>query len=229
MYKDKKILAIIPARGGSKGIPDKNIADVNGEPLIGFTIKAALGSKYIDRTLVSTDSSKIAAISAQLGIDVPFLRPAYLASDEAKTIDVLVDCVDRLAQQGETYDLLVLLQPTQPLRQACHIDEAIEMMVDNNLTSLVSVSKVKENPVLTRTINAKGQLVNLLDTSSTVRRQDFNDFYRINGAVYINIIDHNFNSETSLNDNEYPYIMAEQYDIDIDEPADLERLRSVLN
>ena len=122
---------------------------------------------------------------------------------------------------GEEYDYMVLLQPTQPLRQAWHIDEAIDLILEKNEEALVSVSKVKDHPILMRTISKNGYAVNLLEGSSTKRRQDFQDFYKVNGAIYINKINENLSNETSLNDNKLVYIMDEKYDVDIDEMLDL--------
>lgn len=222
MYKGKSFLVIIPARGGSKGIPNKNIIEVEGKPLIKYSIDAALESKYVDRIVVSTDSEEIAKVSAESGADVPFLRPVSLSTDTAKTIDALIHAVNTLKENGSAYDYLVLLQPTQPLRESFHIDEAIEKIVERGAGSLVSVSDVHEHPILMRTINEQGNLSNLLQTSSTVRRQDFPTFYKVNGSIYINKIDENFNENLSLNDNQLPYIMDTKYDVDIDEPFDLE-------
>lgn len=123
---------------------------------------------------------------------------------------------------GEKYDYVVLLQPTQPLRQSWHIDEAIELILEKNEEALVSVSKVKDNPILIRSIDSNGYAVNLLSESSTKRRQDFQDFYKVNGAIYINKINQNLNNKTSLNDNKLVYIMDEKYDVDIDEMLDLQ-------
>ena len=120
------------------------------------------------------------------------------------------------------YDYVVLLQPTQPLRQSWHIDEAIELILEKNEEALVSVSKVKDNPILIRSIDSNGYAVNLLSESSTKRRQDFQDFYKVNGAIYINKINQNLNNKTSLNDNKLVYIMDEKYDVDIDEMLDLQ-------
>jgi CMP-N,N'-diacetyllegionaminic acid synthase len=226
MYKNKKILAVIPARGGSKGIPGKNIADVNGRPLIDFTIVESLKSEYLDRVIVSTDSEEIAKISKKCGADVPFLRPEHLADDQSKTIDVLIDLVTQISlTEDEHFDYIVLLQPTQPLRKTFHIDEAIERIINNNYKSLLSVSLVDDNPILIRTINHNGILENLLDVNSTVRRQDFPIYYKVNGAIYINKIDDEFNEDISLNDNLLPYIMEKKYDLDIDEPIDIEILK----
>ena len=122
---------------------------------------------------------------------------------------------------GEEYDYVILLQPTQPLRKAKHIDEAIEQLISSGEESLVSISKVKDHPILIRTLDDTGQVVNLLNTSSTQRRQDFPDYYKVNGAIYINKLNENFNLETSLNDNRLAYVMNEKYDVDIDELLDL--------
>ena len=223
------ILAIIPARGGSKGIKDKNIIDLNGKPLIYYTINQALKSKLIADVIVSTDSKKIAEISKKLGAKVPFLRPSILASDTAKTIDTVTYTIEQMKKLGKEYDYVVRLQPTQPLRRTYHIDEAIELIIKNRGESLVSVSKVKEHPILMRTIEKNGYMKKLLDMNSSIRRQNFPDFYKVNGAIYINKIDENLTNDTSLNDNKLAYIMNEKYDLDIDEPNDLYLAEIMLN
>ncbi|WP_044736780.1 cytidylyltransferase domain-containing protein [Geobacillus kaustophilus] len=222
MYKGKTFLAIIPARGGSKGIPRKNITIINGKPLIQYTIDEAKNSKYLDRIIVSTDDKEIAEVAEKCGAEVPFLRPKELATDNAKTIDALIHAVKELEKRGSKYDYVVLLQPTQPLRRSWHIDEAIQKIVETNEESLVSVSEVKEHPILMRTIGEDGKVKNLMGISSTVRRQDFPTFYKVNGAIYINKINENFTKNTSLNDNKLAYLMDKKYDLDIDEPIDLE-------
>jgi CMP-N,N'-diacetyllegionaminic acid synthase len=222
MYKGKTFLGIIPARGGSKGIPRKNITIINGKPLIQYTIDEAKNSKYLDRIIVSTDDKEIAEVAEKCGAEVPFLRPKELATDNAKTIDALIHAVKELEKRGSKYDYVVLLQPTQPLRRSWHIDEAIQKIVETNEESLVSVSEVKEHPILMRTIGEDGKVKNLMGISSTVRRQDFPTFYKVNGAIYINKINENFTKNTSLNDNKLAYLMDKKYDLDIDEPIDLE-------
>ncbi|WLR41583.1 acylneuraminate cytidylyltransferase family protein [Bacillus carboniphilus] len=228
MYNNKKFLAIIPARGGSKGIPRKNLADVKGAPLISYSIEEALKSKYLDSVIVSTEDQEIAEVSTQLGAEIPFLRPNEFASDTAKTIEVLVYTVNKLEESGRNYDYLVLLQPTQPLRKSWHIDEAIEQIVNSSYSDLVSVSKVDDHPILVRKISDDGSVINLLDVNSSVRRQDFPDFYKVNGAIYINKIDDQFGLQSSLNDNKLAYIMSKEYDLDIDEPLDLEILKLMI-
>lgn len=225
MYKGKRFLAIIPARGGSKGIPKKNIYKINGKPLIYYSIHEALKSNFLDRVIVSTDSEEIAQVSKFYGAEVPFIRPLELATDTSKTIDVLLHAIEQCRNENDNYDYLVLLQPTQPLRKSFHIDKAIKKIVDCHQKSLVSVSKVKEHPILMRTISKEGFLENILNIDSTVRRQDFPDFYKVNGAIYINKIDDSFTSKTSLNDNNFPFIMDEKYDLDIDTFEDIEQFK----
>ena len=223
MYETKRILALIPARGGSKGIHHKNIALLAGKPLIQYTIDAARQSKYIDYILVSTDDAEIAEISKKIGAKVPFLRPKELASDTAKTIDAVLHAIETLRKAGETFDSLVLLQPTSPLRTAEDINRAVETFYESNRQPVVSVSEVSDHPILIRTIEKTPEgeyLKPLLQTGSTVRRQDMPPFYRVNGSIYINPIEE-INSTTSFNDNPIPFVMSPSHSIDIDEPLDL--------
>ena len=228
MYKNKKIIAIIPARGGSKGIPSKNIIDIYGKPLIQYSIECARESKYIDRTIISTDDLKIKEVSERCGGDVPFLRPSELAQDTSKTIDCLVHAVNWLKEHGEEYDYLVLLQNTVPLRKSWQVDEAIEKLFSGNERSLVSITEVEENPVLMRTLNEDGTVKNMLQLNSTMRRQDFPKFYRVDGAIYIQKLDEYFNLNTSLNDGKLAYIMEEKYSVDIDTYLDIKKIEYYL-
>lgn len=227
MYKNKKILAIIPARGGSKGIKNKNIVKVNGIPLIGYTINAAKKSKYIDKIIVSTDSLKIKKVVEKLDINVPFLRPENISGDSSKSVDAIINVIENLKIKGDTYDYIVFLQPTSPLRKTSNIDEAIEMLIDSNYNSLVSISKTIENPILFRTFDNKYALKPLLNSRSDIRRQEFKDYYKVNGAIYINKWDQ-INNSTSLNDNEVGYVMDQSDSIDIDTHEDLTRFRKII-
>ena len=220
MINNKKVLALIPARGGSKGIKDKNIYPLCGKPLIAYSIDSAKRSKYIDEIVVSTDSIKIAEVAKNYGAYVPFLRPVELASDTAKSIDAIVHAIKWLEDRNEKFDIFVLLQPTSPLRTVEDLDGALEKFVDNGEKSLVAVSLVSDNPILIRTINADGTMEKLLDLQSTVRRQDMKNYYRVNGSIYINKVSE-INADTSLNDNEIPYIVKPENAIDIDEKKDL--------
>ena len=219
MYDGKKVLALIPARGGSKGIKDKNIIDLCGKPLIQYTIDAAKKSKYIDDIVVSTDSEKIATISKKCGAEVPFMRPIELAQDKSKSIDAVVHAVETLKKYGRFYDCVVFLQPTQPLRDTEDIDGAINTFYQHGRQSLISVAEVVNHPLLIRTIE-NGKLKNLLNQNSSVRRQDMPKFYCVNGCIYINGIEE-INQELSQNDNCIPYVMDVKHSVDIDEYDDL--------
>ncbi len=227
MYEGKKILGLIPARGGSKGIPHKNIITLNDHPLIFYSISAGLQSKYIDSVVVTTDDDEIADVARNFGADVPFMRPQYLASDTAKTVDCVIHAINTLRNIGRPYDTVVLLQPTQPLRTSTDIDEAIETYMNNKCIPLVSVSPVTDHPLLIRSIK-DDHLVSLLNTQSTCRRQDMPAFYRINGCIYINEAS-SITEATSFNDNPLPYIMDKNHSIDIDEPIDLIFAEALLN
>jgi len=136
------IVGLIPARGGSKSIPRKNLALVAGRPLLAYTAQAALGAAGLDRVILSTDDGEIAAAGRSLGLDVPFLRPAALAGDEAGMVPVMRHMLDWLAEEGIAEATLVLLQPTSPLRQARHIDEAVALLLDSGAETVVSVVEV---------------------------------------------------------------------------------------
>ncbi|MBS6626077.1 MAG: acylneuraminate cytidylyltransferase family protein [Veillonella sp. oral taxon 780] len=227
MYQNKKVLAIIPARGGSKGIPHKNIISLCGKPLIAYTIEAANQSTYIDTVIVSTDDVDIQRISEQYGALVPFLREAKIASDEATTISVVVDAVKRLEVNGEKFDVVILLQPTSPLRTAEEIDVAIDIFFQNNMQGIVSVNVAEVSPFLLRTIEGS-QLQRIISKNSTIRRQDMPTYYEVNGAIYINAIS-DIKESLSFNDNPIPYIMSCEHSIDIDTWDDLEKAKYYLS
>lgn len=221
MYKGKRILGVIPARGGSKGVPLKNIINVGGKPLIHYSIQCAKYSKYIDRTIISTDDLLIKRVAEECGGDVPFMRPEELAKDTSKTIDALVHAVDTMNEIDGPYDYVVLLQNTVPLRKSWHVDEAIEKIFESDERSLVSVTEVEEHPILMRTLNEDDTLKNLLPMNSTIRRQDFPKFYKVDGAIYIQKLDEEFNLNTSLNDGRLAYVMENKYSTDIDNYIDI--------
>ena len=228
MYEDRRIVALIPARGGSKGIPGKNIKEFNSHPLIAYTIYAALKSCYIDEVVVTTDSEKIAQISRQYGAEVPFLRPPELAADSSRTIDAVVHAVDKLESLGQEFDDLVLLQATSPLRCTREIDEALETYFSHGMLGLASVSDVSENPVLIRRLDeTSGVLHPILPVSSTVRRQDMPKYYRVNGAIYINRVDE-ISPNTSFNDNPIAYVMEKIRSCDIDSLDDFVKAEAIM-
>lgn len=222
MYKQNRILAIIPARGGSKGIPKKNIIDLFGKSLLYYSVKSAKESKYIDKVIISTDDDEIAEIGKKLGADVPFLRPEEISGDKAKSIDAFIHAIKELEKLEEKYDYILLLQNTSPLRQSWHIDEAIEKLIESGERSLVAVSEVTEHPCIMRTLNEKNETFNLLNMSGDMRRQDFSPIYLVNGAIYIQKNDEYLNLDTNLNGGKLAYVMAREYSVDIDEYLDLD-------
>ena len=220
MFQGKKILALIPARGGSKGIKDKNIKNLCGKPLIAYSIECGLKSQYVDSVVVTTDSEKIAAVSREHGARVPFMRPAELASDTAKTLDAVLHAIRALKEMGEEYDALLLLQPTQPLRTSHDVDGAIRAYFTQGCEDVVSVCEVSDHPILIRNVE-DNRLKPLLNCSSTCRRQDMPTYYRVNGCVYINAVDR-LNENTSFNDNPIPFIMDKKHSVDIDTELDFQ-------
>jgi len=220
MIGDKKVLALIPARGGSKGIKDKNIIDLKGKPLISYTIEAARASKYIDTVVVTTDSMKIKKTAEEFGAEVPFMRPKEYAMDKSATLEAVINAIEQLEKLGNIYDVLVLLQPTSPLRTNEDIDGALEKFEKYDEKSLVGVSKVEDNPVLIRRVLDETTMEKIVEKKSTVRRQDMEEYYRVNGSIYINRIGE-IDVNTSFNDNVIPFIMDEKHSVDIDVMKDL--------
>ncbi|MBC8555357.1 MAG: acylneuraminate cytidylyltransferase family protein, partial [Candidatus Brocadiales bacterium] len=147
MINNKRILAIIPARGGSKRLPRKNILDLAGKPPIAWSIEAALGSKYIDRVIVSTDDEEIAGISRKYGADVPFMRPNKLATDESSSVDVVLHVINTLKEKGRESEYIMLLQPTSPLRTMENIDEAVELLQSSSSDAVISVCEAEHSPL----------------------------------------------------------------------------------
>lgn len=161
MYKDKKILAIVTARGGSKGLPGKNVKELNGKPLIAWTIGQIKESVYLDRAFISTDSKEIAKVSEDYGIAVPELRPSELAQDDTSSMDVLEYTISKLEKQEEFFDYMILLEPTSPLRKKGDIDRMIEIAVDNpQADGVISLGRVhQEHPSIIKRLNNDGFIV----------------------------------------------------------------------
>lgn len=181
-----KVLALIPARGGSKGIPGKNIKPLAGKPLIAYTVEAARASGVVDRLLLSTDSEEIAALGRSLGIEVPFLRPPELAADDTAMIDVIRHLLAWLAETGDQPDAIVQLQPTAPLRRPEQIAEAVRLLEAEGCDSVVSVVPLPLHfcPDYVMRIEA-GRLVSFLPEGERAsRRQDVRPAYSRDGTVY---------------------------------------------
>lgn len=217
MHKYKTFLAIIPARGGSKRLPRKNVRDLAGKPLIAWTIEAGLKSKYLDQVIVSSDDEEILEISRQYGADT-IKRPDELASDTATTFDAIKHTIDSL----EKYDYVVLLQPTSPLRNSEHIDEAIELLLKKQADAIVSVCEVDHSPLWANTLPEDGNMSHFIrDEVKNKRSQDLEKYYHLNGAIYI-CKTHKLLDEKSfmLKENIFAYKMDRESSVDIDESLD---------
>lgn len=220
MINDKKILAIIPARGGSKRLPRKNILNLAGKPLIAWSIEAAKNSQYIDSIFVSTDDKSVASISAEYGLNVPELRPAELASDEASTEDMLLYTLNKF---GDGYDVIVLLQPTSPLRTVTDIDNAIEHFINKNAFSVVSVTPCEHSPMWSNNLPADGNMGAFINKKAIKRSQELAQFYRLNGAIYIFDIKKFLQyGEICYTDKSFAYEMTNINSVDIDTKLDFE-------
>ncbi|MDO6499542.1 acylneuraminate cytidylyltransferase family protein [Photobacterium sanguinicancri] len=223
-----KPIAIIPARGGSKRLPRKNILPLAGKPLIAWTIEAALESGVFDRVIVNTDDQEIADIAIQYGAEVPYFRPAELASDTATTMDVLKHQLQFFVSEGETYRDVVLLQPTSPLRKAQDIRNAWDLYCEHSIESVVSVTPVEHPIQWTFKADDNAKLSPLFD-DALKRSQDCEQHYRLNGAIYItssiNILEHDILIHPLSN---MGYKIPANRSIDIDEELDFVIAQSVL-
>ena len=226
MYKNKTFLAIIPARGGSKRLPRKNVLDLNGKPLIAYSIEAGLKSKYIDKVIVTSDDDEILTISERYGADT-IKRPDELASDTATTFDAIKHAMENC----ERYDYIILLQPTSPLRNEKHIDEAIELLELKKADAVVSVCKMDHSPLWSNTLSDSLSMTGFLkDEALNQRSQDLEEYYRINGAIYICNTGKLLEEESFfLKEKIFAYKMDRESSIDIDTKIDFKMAEILIN
>lgn len=230
-YKDKKIVVIIPARGGSKGVPRKNVKLLNGRPLISYAIKAALGSKYADRVIVSSDDKEIGKIAKKYGAEVPFVQPAELATDTAQLKPVLQYAVNFIESHNKNkIDIVILIQPTSPSVLSEDVDKAIEHMLKTNTNSCVSVCEISERPEWMYSINNNliEPFIKKPKTKST-RRQDLPQLYRLNGAVYVTRRDVLIKKDRIIDEKSSAIVMPQARSFDINEPLDFIIIESLMN
>lgn len=215
------MLAIIPARGGSKRLCGKNLKELNGKPLIAYTVEAAKASKYISKIIISTDDIAIADIAVKYGATCPFLRPDFLATDSARTIDVLKYTLKELEQENNlAIEEFVLLQPTSPLRTSHDIDEAIEIFQAKNADSVISFCEEHHPIKWHKYIDADGKFENIFEEKIWNRQNERTTYYP-NGAIYIfkrGLI----STENYYTENSYAYVMNRKKSIDIDTIEDFE-------
>lgn len=221
-----RVLGLIPARGGSKGIPHKNIVPLGDRPLIAWTIEAALGSMYIDNLVLSSDDDTIIEVAGRYGCDAPFKRDAALSGDAATTLDVVLDALDRLPG----FEWIVLLQPTSPLRTTADIDGCIDAMVVAEAPAAVSVRPAEEHPYLVFQTDADGRLRHFAapPAGASLRRQDLPLAWALNGAVYVAHADWLRRQRSFLSADTVAYAMPLERSDDIDTPDDLAKVRSII-
>ncbi|MFX0091012.1 MAG: cytidylyltransferase domain-containing protein [Candidatus Hodarchaeota archaeon] len=219
-----KILGVITARGGSKSIPKKNIVPLLGKPLIAYTIVPALKSKYLTKVLVSSDDPEIIEVSKRYGAEVPFIRPAELATDTALSIDVVIHATALMEEQDNIkYDYIFILQPTTPLRTTADIDGAIEKIIDTGADSVIGVVEVQgRHPA--RMVKIKDdRLVSYTEEEPPegMPRQQLPRVYSRSGSVYVTKRDLIMNQRTFKGKYSRPWIIPNERDVDIDEAIDL--------
>lgn len=217
MIRNKRILAIIPARGGSKGIPRKNLKELNEKPLIAYAIEEALKSKYIDKLIVSTEDKEIAETSKQFGAEVPFLRPMELAADDTPGIEPILHAINWFHEKEYVFDYVMCLQCTSPFRKFEQIDEAIEKLVNEGSDSIVSVCESEVSPFWMKKIEDGIMKDFLSNISFYARRQDVPKVYRLNGAIYLAKTEVLYKYNNWYTENTIPYIMDKLSSIDIDD------------
>lgn len=221
-----KILYIITARGGSKGVPRKNIKLLGGIPLVAYKIIAAQKCHYDGRIIVSTDDEEIAEISRKYGAEVPFLRPAELATDSASSVDVVLHTMNWVSENSEEkYDYVCLMEPSSPFASYKDFDKAIKLMVEKDADTLLGMKETEVNTVFIHSLDEKGGLsefYHAIKDLSSIRRQDQRKEYTMNGCMYIAKWDYFMKNKMFHSENSVPYIMPEEVSIEIDTPLNYE-------
>lgn len=224
MIAGRKVLAVIPARGGSKGLPRKNIIELGGKPLIAWTVEAAKSSSLIDRVVLSSEDREIIETASALGCEIPFVRDASLATDEATGTAVLLDAIERLPG----FDYVVLLQPTSPLRTAADIDDCIRRCATTGAPVCVTITPLSKPAEWLLSLNDDGTISSLIDRELPDRRQDATSVYALNGAVFVALIEALLSSGTLYGSGTIAHVMPADRSVDIDTPADLAVARALI-
>lgn len=225
MIKGNSVLAIIPARGGSKGIPRKNLVDLGDKPLVAWTIEAALASKTIDRLVLSSEDDEIIATAVEYGCDVPFVRPESLALEGTSGIEPVIHALEALDQE---YDYVVLLQPTSPFRSAEDIDSCVRGCIDSGAPACVSVAETDSHPYWTYRLGEDLALHPFVEPELVTRRQDLPPAYVLNGAVYVARTSWLRETRTFVTEATHGLVMPPDRSLDIDTAFDLRVARALV-
>jgi len=231
MITDKKVLGLVLAREGSKGLPGKNIKPLCGKPLIAWSIEAGLASKFIDDLVVSTDGYEIASVSEQYGAEVPFLRPPELASDGASSISAILHTLDYLEKNERCYDAVVLLEPTSPLREVADIDAALELLVEKNSSSVVSVCAAEAtHPSFMFKMDAfTNKLFPFTGTQpNALRRQDIQPVYFLDGTIYCSTPKKIREENSFYHEETLAYVVPKWKSLEIDDADDFLMVEAIM-
>jgi len=214
----QKVVSLILARGGSKGVPHKNIRPLAGKPLIAYAIETARASEMIDRVIVSTNDEQIADIAQSFGAEVPFMRPAELAQDDSSSMDGIIHTVKWLNKnEGYLPEYVLLLQPTSPFRTTADINNAIDLALQKGADCVVSVTETPDHPYLTKQITEEGKLVDFIEKPcGYLYRQSFPSVYIVNGAIYLAKREVILINKTFYTDRTFAYVMPQEHSLDID-------------
>jgi len=225
------MVAIIPARGGSKGLPGKNIKLLSGKPMIGYTIEAAMKSNHISDIIVSTDDPEIAEVAKSFGAKVPFMRPGKLAGDKSSAIDTYIYTIDKLNSDfGYSISDFTVLQPTSPLRTSDDIDAAATLFKEKNADSVISVTEALHPPIWAKKIRDDGVLVNYFESDLyNKNRQEIETAYMPNGAIFIFKFEKLKSNYTYYFERTFPHMMEAERSIDIDTHYDFDIAGFLLN
>jgi CMP-N,N'-diacetyllegionaminic acid synthase len=225
-----RVLALIPARGGSKGLPRKNVLDVGGKPLIVWSVEAGLASKRVDAVVVSTDDREIADVALGAGAEVPFMRPAELAADTSPSIDAVLHALDALAADGREFDMLALLEPTSPLRTAGDIDRAVELLIAHaDADAVVSVGEVHmEHPSIVKRIEGDRLTPYVPEALKATRRQDLDRAYFPYGVVYLSRVESLRATRSFYPEKTMPMLIERWQNYEIDDVYDLVCVSAIL-
>jgi len=230
MYNNKTILAIIPARGGSKGLPDKNIKDLCGKPLIGWTIEQSKASKVIDEIFVSTDSLKISNVAKEYGVNVPILRPEELAKDSSSSMDVVDHVLSYFESKNTFFDYILLLEPTSPLRKDNDLDSAIKLAIENeSVDGVISLGEVHmEHPMIVKKLNQKGKIESYIENVKKIsQRQQTDKAYFPYGVIYMIKTKVFRNKRTFYTNNIIPYFIERWQNYEVDDIYDFIAIEAI--
>ena len=224
-----KVLAVVPARGGSKGLPGKNLRSLCGRPLIQWTIDTALACKEIDAVVVSTDDEQIAAVAAAAGAEVPFVRPKELSGDTASSIDVVIHALDYLESTGRVFDIVVMLEPTSPLREVVDIQAALKRMEETGAVAIVSVCLAEStHPVFMFRRNEQGRLVPYLSVAPNgIRRQEIEPMFYLDGTLYASTVEAIRERRAFYHEDTLAYEVAKWKALEIDDIEDFQMVEAI--